>query len=334
MISAIFGIKMYRIIAGLAALCTCAAAEPAWTRSSNADFEIWSDAGPRAVNSTLAWFEQLRAFSREHLGVAPARVTIVLFHWADEYTAFRPIPEASAFCASSGGRHYIVMFDDPMRASATAAHEYAHILMHAGSVHLPRWFSEGLAEIYSTLRIGPRSSTIGGDLPPRSAQLSSGPWMPLPELLAVRDEPGDQLVFYAQSWALTRMLMFSPDYAPRFPALALALASGTPSERALTETYGKTAAIIARDLQAWAVPNRFRGVSLGGIRSAPCVVTTVSPTDFERQRLMADILFASGAHASAPLPFTPTSNARRPTIRAFRRFSARWLFRRETGWPR
>ena len=48
---------------------------------------------------------------------------------------------------------------------------------------------------------------------------------------------GDHALFYSQTWALTEMLMLSPEYGPRFRLLLGSLALGTGSETALHSVY-------------------------------------------------------------------------------------------------
>ena len=70
------------------------------------------------------------------------------------------------------------------------------------------------------------------------------------------------------------MLMFSPDYAPRFARLVAALSPGQPSSGndsllALLAVYGRPLDTIVRDLHAWAGRRRSRGISLGVVSAAP-----------------------------------------------------------------
>ena len=48
---------------------------------------------------------------------------------------------------------------------------------------------------------------------------------------------GGNNLFYAQSWALTAMLMLSPEYGPRFPLLVSVLAAGVAGGTALSTVY-------------------------------------------------------------------------------------------------
>ena len=66
-----------------------------------------------------------------------------------------------------------------------AAHEYAHLVMHAAGVHLPPWLGEGLADVFSTIQITRCSAQIGGEPFGRTRVLHSQAWLPLEILLSL-----------------------------------------------------------------------------------------------------------------------------------------------------
>jgi hypothetical protein len=94
----------------------------------------------------------------------------------------------------------------------TAAHEYAHLILHASGLQLPPSLSEGLAEFFSTLPIGNGGWNLGGDLPARSQVLTRDTWMPLSQLLTLpsgsplRENREKTSLFYAQSSSNMRLL--------------------------------------------------------------------------------------------------------------------------------
>jgi tetratricopeptide (TPR) repeat protein len=182
-----------------------------------------------------------------------------------------------------------------------AAHEYAHAVLRAGGLQLPPWFNEGLAEFFSTIRIGEKEITLGGELPSNAESLRHGTWMPLSQLLALpaesplRDARESAGLFYAQSWALTEMLLLSPEYGPRFHALLTALSSGTPSLNALTTVYAKSADTMAGDMHEW-VKNRsrFTPVPLPAMVTGKVAVEVADVPAFAAQLILADLLLAAG----------------------------------------
>lgn len=86
----------------------------------------------------------------------------------------------------------------------TAAHEYAHLILHASGLQLPPWLNEGLAEFFSTLRISDPGWNLGGDLPGRAQLLKHDTWMPLSQLLTlpaespVREDRAKTALFYPE----------------------------------------------------------------------------------------------------------------------------------------
>ena len=197
-------------------------------------------------------------------------------------------------------RIYIVMPGLDASEFRVAAHEYAHLILHASGVRYPEWLKEGLAEFFSTVRVGEQSSELGGDLPARSQILRRRTWMPLPELLALPEEsawPGDREnveLFYAQSWALTDMLFLSADYGPRFHELVTALSFGEPGLETFTKVYGKPIDQITHDLHAWVNGRGVPPIHLPGVAAPSTAVEVSDVTVFASRSLLADLLMAAG----------------------------------------
>jgi tetratricopeptide (TPR) repeat protein len=287
-------------------LCAGAFAEPVsrWTLVRSQHFEVYSQGPESTARTALAWFEQLRAFFLRQTGLkldSPARVRVIGFRSAQEYQAYRLRASADAYYAAIGNREYIVMAGLDAGELGVAAHEYAHLILRACGLSQPHWLNEGLAEFYSTVRIGAQGSTLGGDLPANTQILRRRSWMPLAELLAVpagspftEDRDGAAL-FYGESWALAEMLVLSPEYGPRFQALIAALTVGTPSLQALTTVFSKSAQVILSDAHAW-VDNRrrFTPVALAGVVPDAAVVEVSELSPFAARLLMADLLVTSG----------------------------------------
>jgi tetratricopeptide (TPR) repeat protein len=264
-----------------------------WALVQDGHFEIYSQTGPDAGRAALLWFEQLRA-AFEQIGLTsnrPARV--IGFRSVADYQPYRLRPIADAYYVGTETRDYIVMPSLGPDRFGMAAHEYAHALLRARGDKLPAWLNEGLAEFFSTVRIGPRGCELGGDFPMRSQTLLHHSWMPLEQLFAwsldspqTRDQAA---LFYAQSWALTQMLVLSPD---RFQTLLHALHSGLPSAQAVTQTYGKSLDAITHDLHALVDSHKFPTLSFSAVeqnRDREGAASAVAP-----DAVIADLLSASG----------------------------------------
>ena len=102
-------------------------------------------------------------------------------------------------------------------------------------------------------------------------------------------------MFYAQSWALTEMLLRSPQYSAGFQRVLAAIASGEASLEVLTRVYGKSADEITRDLGAWIERRATAPVELPaiGLGSVPVEVSGVAPVAW--RFLMAEVMLAAGA---------------------------------------
>lgn len=273
-----------------------------WTLARSAHFEVYSQAGDQAARSASVWFEGLRAFlvsaglNPDGPGGGAAPVRVIGFRSAKDYQPYRLRPGSDAYYVGTESRAYIVMPALGAGQSGMAAHEYAHAVLDGAGLRLPAWMSEGLAELFSTIRTGERVCAIGGDLPARTQELRRGAWIPLERLLqaaGVRASAAEP--FYAQSWILTDMLARSPEYAARFSVLVGTLASGVPGGRALATVYGKSLDAIERDARGWAGQRRAAPIRFAGVdcREDPAVeVSDVSPR--AARALMADLLLANG----------------------------------------
>ena len=142
---------------------------------------------------------------------------------------------------------------------SVAAHEYSHYVLHASGLKLPTWLQEGLAEEFSTLRISGGTYLLGGDLPARTQTLQRNrrKLVPIADLLSATDASvstngrKEAELFYAESWALTDMLVASPAYAPRFRDLISQFEHGAQGAQPFETIYKVSLEKIYEDLSAW-----------------------------------------------------------------------------------
>src|SRR5205823_3342439 len=281
-----FGIIQLALFATLR-LHVQAAPSSTWTVVRSSHFEVYSQAGGESARAALLWFEQLRAFFEQN-GMKPgerAPVRVIGFRSASEYNAYRLRPTADAFYIGTESRDYIVMPALGANEFPVAAHEYAHLVLRASGIRLPPWLSEGLAEYFSTVRIGRHGWEIAGTKPAHLQILRQRHWMALAQLLTLpADSPmrlrrEDDALFYAQSWGLTQMMVGSPQYRSRFAELVAAISSGQPSAHAVLFVYGRSLEAVGTDLHAWVREANARPVELSGMVTASVAVaqSEVSP---------------------------------------------------------
>jgi tetratricopeptide (TPR) repeat protein len=308
-----------------------------WNRAATPHFDIYSNADPETLRSLALNLERLHAFFVLQVGIGPRahrQVRVICFASAQEYSQYRARPGVDAFYIGAEDRDYIVLPAVPRADLRVAAHEYAHVLIHSGGWTLPEWIAEGIGDVVSTVQMRDRESQIGGDTLGRSQALKNGKWMTLPELFAFtlkgpQSGARSEGVFYAQSWALTDLLMLSPTYRAGFPALLAALASGVPAERALDAVYHTPLAAVERDLRARvargsvALPLRAVGES-AQVRVEPV-------TSFASRVMLADLRLANGDLAAAASTFQELAAERPASGEVLAAIGAIALKRGETG---
>ncbi len=277
-----------------------AAPPPAWNLLQSPHFEIYYQGDEGSARSTLLRFEQLRALFVEagvQLDTRPP-VRVMGFRSVKEYNAYRLRPTAAAYYIGTETRDYIVMPVLGPGEFPIAAHEYAHLVLHAGGVHLPAWLNEGLAEFFSTVRIGSRECRMGGDIRSHVETLRRRSWIPLPQLFATRSESlrnrEEASLYYAQSWALTEMLLAAPEYRPRFPMLISSLNAGLSSSTALTRVYGATLEAITADMRARINRGAFTRLAVPGVAVAGIKASSSALSSFASRSALAELLAAAG----------------------------------------
>jgi tetratricopeptide (TPR) repeat protein len=229
-----------------------------------------------------------------------ATVRVIGFRSASEYNAFRLRPTADAYYIGTESRDYIVMPALGANEFPVAAHEYAHLVLRASGLRLPPWLNEGLAEYFSTVRIGRRGWEIAGTKPAHLQILRQRHWMPLAQLLTlpvdspIRLRREDDALFYAQSWALTQMMLASPQYRPGFAELLAAISSEQPSAQAILFVYGRSLEAVGTDLRTWVREANARPVELSGMVTASVTSNESVVSPLRSRLLIADLLEASG----------------------------------------
>jgi len=280
-----------------------AGAATEWRLTRNAHFEVYAQTRDQRARAILTWFEQLRAFFEQQGGlrtVGEAPVRVVLFASEQEYEPYRLRSTADAYYAGSRSQNYIVMGGDDPAKFGLAAHEYAHLALRDSALQLPHWLKEGLAEFFATLRINEHTTELGGAPPGRVRTLQRRTWMPLEDLMSLRAESaaGEERnwadLFYAESWALTEMLILSPEYAPGFQKFLARVALGTSGRQALDAIYAKSPEAVTRDLHRWVDRGNQPTIQLPEVRAAAPLVEVSAVSPLAVRLVLAKILLAAG----------------------------------------
>lgn len=272
-------------------------ADPRWIKATSSNFELYTTAGDKKAREAILHFEQVRSFFLKTSGLKPpAKVRILAFQSDKEYSPYRINEGAAAHAGGSLDHDEIVMRSISEENYPVAVHEYVHILLKTGG-KIPLWLNEGEAELFSTLMPAGKEVRVGALLPGRLAELRDAKWLDLETLCAVeRDSPyyndkDKQRIFYAESWALTHMLVLDERYRAKFSEFLDRIHAGAPPEEAFHTAFGKPLGEIWKDLQAYTRRQRFNvlvyGVTLEKSAEDPCIRPA---TPFESGLVLAGAL--------------------------------------------
>ncbi len=203
------------------------ASAPQWVQVSSPNFTLYTDAGEKKGRHLLDQFERMRwvfqtLFPRNSAGAASP---IEVFATRDErgFQALEPEAYLAKGQLHLGGlflrtpdRNYILVrldIENDQHPFAIVFHEYTHFEFSADAGWMPLWLNEGLAQFFETTEIRDKNVRLGVESPDSIMALRQSGLMPLPVLLKVdftspyyhQEQKGS--IFYAESWALTHMLM-------------------------------------------------------------------------------------------------------------------------------
>ncbi|MEZ5404340.1 MAG: hypothetical protein R2729_31965 [Bryobacteraceae bacterium] len=289
-------------------IAAAARADDRWIRVTSPHFELYTPAGAGAAKAAIKHFEQVYGFFEKTLaGVPPAgkRVRIIGFNREKDFREFEKYGWADAFYLPGNDRDYIVMKSLVESAYAIAIHEYVHLLARRGGLKLPAWLSEGFADFFTTLRPMGKKIRIGEFEPGRYRQLMTNKWLPFEELTgasresAYRNEKNRVGVFYAQSWALTHMVLMEDDYSPKWGEFLKAIQE-KPADEVFNTLYGKPLSGVEKDLRGYMNSGSYKVIivdmKLEKLAEAPEVAGISEP---EANLVLARVLTNSGRAADA-----------------------------------
>jgi|SRR5579862_6063152 len=318
--------RAYVVIALAVCALQPARAADQWHRLRSPHFELITDAAERHGPNLLLHLEELRRLFIAQLAVpedaASTAVRIIAFKSASEFAAYRLIKHTDAYYVGAPGRDLIVMSLVGAADFRTASHEYAHVMANHRGLHLPAWLAEGLAEVFSTARFQPGQAIVGDMNPGRLSALQHSNWIPLAEVTTLasgqftsRDATA---LFYAESWALTHMLMFSPPYSSRFSKLLLRCGGNSPASSILNDVYGTSLSAMESDLHEWIVKRTPPSVKTPTNSISDAVSNPEPLAAFDVQLALAELYAAAGRQAQAKAAYLrlETERPSNPEIQA------------------
>jgi tetratricopeptide (TPR) repeat protein len=198
------------------------------------------------------------------------------------------------FLPRAEGSYVLLYIGKNTDADHIVQHELAHhFLRNTVGRGVPLWFSEGLAEFYSTFTIEGDSIKVGLPEPMHVDLLREGHFIPMAELLAMDEhstaynEGSRRGMFYAQSWALVHELVLGNAERRKQVGTFLGLiADGVPGDMAFHEAFNVTPEQMERELRSYIRAYslkyaRFRASDLGKLVEAP------APAAMPRDEILA-----------------------------------------------
>ncbi len=253
--------------------------KPKWIRVSSAHYSILTDAGEKKGREASLRLEQMRdifsqLFLKTKLGM-PEPLDVIALQSDEEYLRVAPLQKgqpisAPGFFLHGNDRNYIVLdlaAEDSWRA---VSHDVARLLLNFNYPPTQEWFDEGFAQYFSSLRLGDNQALLGSDpsldlpwnhslpgqtpadanLPKSFTELLGRPWLPMPELFAMRPGPsGYPPMFYAQSWMVMHYLIHQNKLSDAGVYFGLVQLRRAPVESAIQQAFGMSAAQFEQAVQ-------------------------------------------------------------------------------------
>jgi tetratricopeptide (TPR) repeat protein len=246
-----------------------------WIQVETANFTLFSNAPEKMTKKAGANLEQLRAVLATLFGgmrfSSPVPTYIFVFDDSKSFAPYGPFYQGKVkevggyFGAGRLANHVaIVGHQYSTDVSSIIYHEYLHYVLNANQAELPLWMNEGLAELYSSFYIEDGVASIGYPIGNHLVWLRNNSLIPLSELITIdKDSPeyneGHRRgVFYAQSWALTHMLvMGKSEGQSRATVYADLLQQGVDPDKAFQEALGGTTKEIEKELNRYVRGKKF-----------------------------------------------------------------------------
>jgi tetratricopeptide (TPR) repeat protein len=308
----------------LAALVACvtwvSAAVPCgaeWRRIDTPNFTVIGDVSARTLRDVAVKFEGFRETLTRVLrarATSTAVPTVVIVFPSDRaFTPFKPLYQekpvdiAGLFVAREDENYIAVVADGRPGAMRVVFHEYAHLMVSNLWRNAPAWVNEGFAEFYSTYEVSNDGgeALIGRTAVEHLRELNDSPPLKLADLLSVdRDSPlynerDRQSVFYAQSWALTHLIVLGKQ--PRLKELGTYLeflAQGMAATLAWNKAFDP--ADMEAELKAYVRGGTFKNVRVKFSEKLAKFEAEAAPLgSADAEAFLADFLMQQGRTGEA-----------------------------------
>jgi tetratricopeptide (TPR) repeat protein len=233
---------------------TPAYAADKWISIRSKNFLLVGNASETAIRRVGRNLEEFRAgFSLLFPAIgqqAPPPITVVVFKDDASFRPFKPLYQGkpgnmAGFFQAGQDVNFIAMAGDTPTPHVIY-HEFVHSLTKDGTVPLPPWASEGLAEFYGMFEIeaNGKEMMVGRPMSDHVLTLRQT-FMPVETLVGVQrgspyyNEQQKQGIFYAESWATIHYLMLGNNLKrqPQLGKFLSLLGSGKSTAESFSEAF-------------------------------------------------------------------------------------------------
>ncbi|WP_444895601.1 hypothetical protein [Microbulbifer sp. SSSA005] len=227
-----------------------------WYEIETEHFRIVTNDNPKQVEKLAIDLERFRIFAKRYIKYSADQQKLTIYA-LDDRLSFKGVSGSESSRTVIGQFHNTAygsfallnlngnraLPDNPARQ--TLFHEYAHFLTYSGSQHLyPYWFSEGIAEVFSTVDFDENAKYSFGKIPvDRAISLNRARELSLDKLLSAT--PGslnvrDTEALYASGWMLAHWMIFDTDRNKALNEYLEAYNAGGDPIASLPEALGMT----------------------------------------------------------------------------------------------
>jgi predicted Zn-dependent protease len=288
---------------------TRVSAKDTWTRIHTKNFLLIGNANEKEIRQVAARLEQFReVFSRlfTTLNVnSPVPTTVIVFKNDDSYRPFKPNKQTAGYFQSGPDVNYITLkLEGQQDPFDIIFHEYTHLLIKNTKGDVPAWFSEGLAEYYSTFKITDDQKVVmGSPIESHIHLLRDNRMLPLRTLFQVDqkspyyNERDKQSIFYAESWALVHYLILGKDgqRMTQMQKFLELLSASVPVEQAFQQAFATSFESMEMELRGYIGRRRYPTLT-GTFKSKLGYDTSMQSTtltEAEVQAYLGDLLLHS-----------------------------------------
>ncbi|MGJ5819013.1 tetratricopeptide repeat protein [Paludibaculum fermentans] len=301
--------KLVWTVAALTLWPALTAADPSWRRLESGRWTLYTDLGEKDGSQALRQLLEMNNVFGAVTNPLPAAtppIRVLVFRSKSDFQPFQHGAANHGIYQSGPERDYVVLLAAGEETLRAARHELVHLSMHHSPAMMPGWLEEGLADYFSTLQRRGEHAVVGRPIQNHIDLLASSEWLPAARLAEWRYDPtrntADALAaqVYAQSWALTHILMQAQDARARLDRFSELMRTGVAQLAAFEQAFGRSMDQALAEARQAVAAKRFptREVPIGAVPQ-PGSFQVQAVAEVEARLIRAEALMAHGKQTEA-----------------------------------